>query len=99
MEGGARLSGHVAISGAKNAALVALAAALLSRDPVILRDVPDLADVTEMCDLVSNERGDASGVRGGTGDGAAVRYIADPSRHAAGRPGGAHVAGVCRAGR
>ena len=44
--GGARLSGEVRISGAKNAALPILAASLLAEKPVVLENVPSLNDVT-----------------------------------------------------
>ena len=44
--GGARLSGEVRISGAKNAALPILAASLLAEKPVVLDNVPSLNDVT-----------------------------------------------------
>ena len=46
IEGGTRLSGSVAISGAKNAALPILAGTLLATDPVTVRNVPHLKDVT-----------------------------------------------------
>ena len=42
VEGGHRLEGTVRISGGKNAALPAIAAALLTPDDCILRDVPDI---------------------------------------------------------
>ena len=43
--GGHRLVGEVRASGAKNAALPIIAAALLTADEVVLHNVPDLADV------------------------------------------------------
>ena len=43
--GGARLSGEVRISGAKNAALPILAASLLAEKPVLLDNIPSLNDV------------------------------------------------------
>jgi len=46
IEGGARLSGKVAISGAKNAALPILAGTLLATEAVTVRNVPHLKDVT-----------------------------------------------------
>ena len=46
VEGGAPLRGEVAVSAAKNAALPALCAALLTARPVVLENVPELADVT-----------------------------------------------------
>ena len=50
--GGAPLAGEVRISGAKNAALPLLAAALLADGPLRLRNVPHLRDVTTMLDLL-----------------------------------------------
>jgi len=46
VEGGAPLRGEVAASAAKNAALPALCAALLTARPLVLENVPELADVT-----------------------------------------------------
>ena len=45
IEGGMPLEGRVAISGAKNAALPAMAAALLTEDRVVLRNVPRVRDI------------------------------------------------------
>ena len=50
--GGARLSGEVAISGAKNAALPILCAALLTREPLELSNVPALHDIDTMLGLL-----------------------------------------------
>ena len=47
------LSGEVAISGAKNSALVLMAGALLSSDVCCLRHVPALADITSMGQILS----------------------------------------------
>ena len=52
IRGGRRLHGEVAISGAKNAALPELCAALLSDEPVTLSNVPGLRDVTTMLTLL-----------------------------------------------
>jgi len=46
IEGGEPLSGSVSISGAKNAALPACVASLLTEDPVTLHSVPQLRDVS-----------------------------------------------------
>ena len=46
IRGGQRLEGEVYISGAKNATLPILAAALLADGPVVLEKVPHLNDVT-----------------------------------------------------
>ena len=52
IEGGARLAGEVEISGAKNAALPILTAALLTDEPLVVRNVPHLRDVTTMLALL-----------------------------------------------
>ena len=53
IEGGARLSGTIAVSGAKNAALPILCASLLSPEPLLLANVPQLNDVRTMRTLLS----------------------------------------------
>ena len=52
IEGGLRLSGEVAISGAKNAALPILCASLLTAEPLRLANVPHLNDVSTMLRLL-----------------------------------------------
>ncbi len=52
IEGGVRLEGEVPISGAKNAALPILCAALLTREPLTVENVPHLRDVTTMLNLL-----------------------------------------------
>lgn len=52
IRGGNRLSGEIAISGAKNAALPILCAGLLSADVVQLSNVPRLQDVATMLKLL-----------------------------------------------
>ncbi|MGE0097018.1 MAG: UDP-N-acetylglucosamine 1-carboxyvinyltransferase [Hydrogenophaga sp.] len=52
--GGRTLRGEVNISGAKNAALPELCAALLTADPVTLNNVPRLRDVATMRQLLDN---------------------------------------------
>lgn len=54
IRGGHPLHGEVAISGAKNAALPELCAALLTAEPVVLRNVPRLQDVATMLKLIRN---------------------------------------------
>ncbi len=51
--GGARLSGEIAISGAKNAALPILCASLLSAEPLVLTNVPGLNDIGTMLKLLA----------------------------------------------
>ena len=50
--GGARLSGELRISGAKNAALPILAATLLSATPVSVGNIPHLHDITTTMELL-----------------------------------------------
>ncbi|HEX3486813.1 MAG TPA: UDP-N-acetylglucosamine 1-carboxyvinyltransferase [Micropepsaceae bacterium] len=50
--GGRRLKGEIPISGAKNAALPLMAACLLSESPLTLTNVPNLADVVYMADVL-----------------------------------------------
>ena len=54
IKGGKFLAGTVDISGAKNAALPELCAALLTADTVTLQNVPGLQDVTTMLKLIRN---------------------------------------------
>ena len=53
IEGGAPLAGEVNVSGAKNAALPILTAALLTEDPLTVANVPHLHDVTTMLSLLA----------------------------------------------
>jgi len=50
--GGTPLQGKVQISGAKNSALVLMAGALLSSEPCRLRNVPSLADIQGMAQIL-----------------------------------------------
>src|SRR6267154_2585578 len=52
IQGGVPLEGEVRISGAKNATLPILAAALLADDPVTVSNVPHLKDVTTTVELL-----------------------------------------------
>src|SRR5438270_14000410 len=54
IEGGARLEGVIPISGAKNAALPLMAACLLTQSPLVLANVPKLADIAFMADLLKS---------------------------------------------
>ena len=53
INGGARLSGDVRISGAKNAALPILAATLLSETPITVGNIPHLQDITTTMELLA----------------------------------------------
>jgi UDP-N-acetylglucosamine 1-carboxyvinyltransferase len=52
IRGGNSLYGEIPISGAKNAALPLIAAALLTPDRMILTNIPDLADIACMAELM-----------------------------------------------
>jgi UDP-N-acetylglucosamine 1-carboxyvinyltransferase len=51
INGGVPLNGTIKVSGNKNAALPCIAAALLTGEPVILRNIPDIEDVRVMLDV------------------------------------------------
>ena len=70
IRGGARLKGEIAISGAKNAALPLIAAALLTDQTLVLQNMPWLADIAFMADLLRSlgaEADFAAGTRLGEG--------------------------------
>ena len=70
--GGNELRGEISISGAKNAALPLMIAALLTDEPLVLQNVPRLADVKQLERILENHgvdiavhgrrRGEAEGV-------------------------------------
>ncbi len=49
IRGGNPLQGTLPVSGSKNTALALMSAALLTREPVILRHIPDLKDIRTFC--------------------------------------------------
>ncbi|MDP5077508.1 MAG: UDP-N-acetylglucosamine 1-carboxyvinyltransferase, partial [Nonlabens sp.] len=54
IEGGHRLKGDIHPQGAKNEALQILCAVLLTPEPVIINNVPDIIDVNKLIDLLQN---------------------------------------------
>jgi UDP-N-acetylglucosamine 1-carboxyvinyltransferase len=72
IRGGRRLSGELHVSGAKNSALVLMAACLLTRDTIRLRNVPPLTDITAMGEMLTSlggqvhRDGDALELKGDT---------------------------------
>ena len=52
IKGGVPLEGVIAIGGAKNAALPLMAASLLTPETLVLENVPDLADIATMANLL-----------------------------------------------
>jgi len=65
IEGGTPLRGEVQASAAKNAALPAMAASLLTTQPVVLDNVPALADVVTMRTLLEQLGAETSAEPGG----------------------------------
>ena len=63
IRGGNRLSGTIPISGAKNAALTLIPCALLTEEPLTLRNLPRLADIDGFQHLMT-QFGIATGIRG-----------------------------------
>ena len=68
IRGGNRLKGEIPISGAKNSALKLMAASLLTDEPVTLTNMPRLADIGAMTDLLM-QFGVNMNVRRGAGPG------------------------------
>ena len=54
IQGGAPLEGELPVSGAKNSALPALAACLLTAEPVVLGRIPTVRDVQTMQKLLAS---------------------------------------------
>ena len=63
IEGGKRLSGAIPISGAKNAALTLIPCALLTEEPLTLRNLPRLADIDGFQHLM-NQFGVTTSIQG-----------------------------------
>lgn len=54
VEGGRRLEGSIEVSGAKNASLPILAATVLSKEPSVIKNVPQVADVFTMVKILKS---------------------------------------------
>ena len=59
--GGAQLAGELCVSGSKNAALPEMAAALLTAEPVHLRNVPRVSDTELMAQILTELGGRTDG--------------------------------------
>src|SRR5712692_282778 len=79
IRGGVPLSGTINIGGAKNAALPLMAASLLTADRLVLANLPDLADITTMANLLV-QHGVSIGIS--APDGGAVGGAGDSAEHA-----------------
>lgn len=76
IRGGRRLNGRIPVSGAKNAALPLMTAALLTDEPLRLTNMPRLADVRTLTKLVAELGGDVAIDRGEDADVMTIR-VAD----------------------
>ena len=65
VRGGGPLHGTVRVPGAKNSALKLIAASVLTEQPVTIHNLPDIADIPVMVDLVRSLGADAT-LEGGT---------------------------------
>ncbi|MDA3043546.1 MULTISPECIES: UDP-N-acetylglucosamine 1-carboxyvinyltransferase [unclassified Campylobacter] len=54
IKGEAKLSGEIKISGAKNAALPLIALIILSKNPVTIKNLPDVSDIKTLIQLLAN---------------------------------------------
>src|SRR6201999_2472496 len=77
--GGNKLNGTISISGAKNAALPLMIAALLTDETLILDNVPRLADVGQLQRILGNHGVDITSVCKRVGG----RQYRGPTRHIA----------------
>jgi len=64
IRGGTPLRGEIPVSGAKNSALPALAACLLTEEPVILHRIPNVRDILTMARLLRSIGARADGKKG-----------------------------------
>ena len=53
IQGGHSLSGEIAISGSKNAALSIIAASIMTEERIVLKNIPHLEDITTMIRLIA----------------------------------------------
>ncbi|MCW1930272.1 MAG: UDP-N-acetylglucosamine 1-carboxyvinyltransferase [Candidatus Kerfeldbacteria bacterium] len=52
IRGGQQIEGEISVRGAKNHAIKMFPASLLSREPVVLRNVPDIEDIRKLTELI-----------------------------------------------
>ncbi|RKH75995.1 UDP-N-acetylglucosamine 1-carboxyvinyltransferase [Corallococcus sp. AB045] len=77
MKGGTALHGEVEVSGAKNAALPILASALLADGTTTFRNVPDLADVATMLEVLRTMGCEAERLTGRKADTCEISIVGD----------------------
>jgi len=81
IRGGMPLSGTIPVSGAKNAALPLLAASLLTAEPLVLGNLPDLADINTMANLLVQHGVTISVADRATAEGLPGRVLEMSARH------------------
>ena len=54
IDGGHQLCGSITVQGAKNAVLPIFAGCVLTKEEVVIKNVPDLADVVSMENILKN---------------------------------------------
>lgn len=54
IQGGAKLSGKIAVSGAKNSALKIIPAAILSQEPITIKNLPKIEDVDRALEVLTD---------------------------------------------
>ncbi|RKH57493.1 UDP-N-acetylglucosamine 1-carboxyvinyltransferase [Corallococcus aberystwythensis] len=77
LKGGTALHGEVEVSGAKNAALPILASALLADGTTTFRNVPDLADVATMLEVLRTMGCEAARLTGKKADTCEISIVGD----------------------
>lgn len=65
VQGGTKLRGQIPISGAKNACLTLMPAALLSEEPLTLTNAPSLSDIKTMTELLESLGCEVASLQGG----------------------------------
>ena len=66
IEGGYPISGRIRVSGNKNAALPCIAATLLTDEPVILKNIPEIEDVQVMLEIYRSLGGETTALESGS---------------------------------
>jgi UDP-N-acetylglucosamine 1-carboxyvinyltransferase len=79
IEGGHRLRGTMRVHGSKNSSLPLMAAALLTDQPLVLEDVPELSDIRNLAKLLGSLGCEVSrgGAAGGAGSHALTLHVTD----------------------
>jgi len=54
ISGGQKLSGEIKVAGAKNEALKIMAASVLSSEPCLIKNIPDIEDIKRMSEILEN---------------------------------------------